>query len=303
MLSHAQIIDRSVSELKPYPRNARTHSKKQIKQIAASIERFGFTNPGADLGRERDHRRPRPGRGGEAARPPPVPTIALSHLTDDERRAYVLADNKLALNAGWDRGNSGDRAAGAESISTSMSSVTGFSLAEVDFVIDEPAKRDPHGSRHARGCRAGHAAGQRLAGRATSGSWVGTGCCAAMPGMPADFRRLLDGEQGRPGLHRPALQRADRWPCLRPRAGQASRVRVGLGRDEPGAVHGLPERHAWQCAAVMRDGAIAFVCMDWRHMRRAAGRRRSGVHRAQEPGASGTRPTAAWARSIAPSTS
>ncbi|MBP0575521.1 DNA modification methylase, partial [Mycobacterium tuberculosis] len=78
------------------------HSKKQILQIAESIRRFGFTNP-VLVG---DDGEILAGHGwmlaakelGMAA----VPTIKLSHLSPAERRAYVLADNKLALNAGWD---------------------------------------------------------------------------------------------------------------------------------------------------------------------------------------------------------
>ncbi len=86
-----QVLDHSISTLKPYARNARVHSKKQIRQIADSIERFGFTNPvlvsdGGEI--IAGHGRV------EAARllgRKTVPTIALSHLSDAERRAYVLA--------------------------------------------------------------------------------------------------------------------------------------------------------------------------------------------------------------------
>jgi ParB-like chromosome segregation protein Spo0J len=98
-----QLVERLVASLKPYPGNARTHSKKQVRQIADSIKRFGFTNPVlvSDEGEIiAGHGRV------EAARLlgiTHVPTLALSHLSAAERRAYVLADNKLALNAGWDR--------------------------------------------------------------------------------------------------------------------------------------------------------------------------------------------------------
>ena len=94
---------RPVSELKPYPRNARTHSKKQVQQIARSIERFGFTNPvlvsddGEILA---GHGRV---RAAALLGLSEVSTLPLSHLSAAERRAYVLADNKLALNAGWDQ--------------------------------------------------------------------------------------------------------------------------------------------------------------------------------------------------------
>ena len=101
--SNITIEYRAIVELRPYDHNARTHSKKQIRQIADSIERFGFTNPilvTDDAGVIAGHGRL------EAARllgMRQVPTVKLSHLSEAERRAYVLADNKLALNAGWDR--------------------------------------------------------------------------------------------------------------------------------------------------------------------------------------------------------
>ena len=85
----------------------------------------------------------------------------------------------------------------------------------------------------------------------------------------------------RPDVHRPALQRADRRPCLWHGA-IAPRVRHGLRRD-------VTRRFTPSCkqpcrlAAVCRDGAIAFVCMDWRHMRRTAGCRRTAFGRAEEP--------------------
>ena len=99
---HNQLIEREVVSLRPYGRNARVHSKKQIKQIAASIERYGFVNPVlvSDDGEiVAGHGRV------EAAKllgMKAVPTLALSHLSEADRRAYVLTDNKLALNAGWD---------------------------------------------------------------------------------------------------------------------------------------------------------------------------------------------------------
>src|SRR5712691_4719869 len=87
----------SVSKLRPYKKNARTHSKQQIGQIAESIRRFGFTNP--VLISDEDEIIAGHGRV-EAAKLlglQSVPTMRLSHLDAAQRRAYVLADNKLAL--------------------------------------------------------------------------------------------------------------------------------------------------------------------------------------------------------------
>ena len=91
-----------ITRLIPYARNARTHSDSQVAQIAASIQEFGFTNPvliGADGGIIAGHGRVLAARklGLEQA-----PVIVLPHLTDNEKRAYILADNRLAELAGWD---------------------------------------------------------------------------------------------------------------------------------------------------------------------------------------------------------
>ena len=91
-----------VERLVPYEKNARTHSAEQLAQLRASIREFGFTAPilvGGKDGILAGHGRL------EAAKQlglTEVPVVVLDHLTAEQRRAYVLADNKLALNAGWD---------------------------------------------------------------------------------------------------------------------------------------------------------------------------------------------------------
>ena len=92
----------AVADLIPYARNSRTHSDAQVAQFAASIREFGFTNPvlvdGAN-GVIAGHGRILAARklGMDT-----VPVIELAHLSEAQKRAYVIADNKLALNAGWD---------------------------------------------------------------------------------------------------------------------------------------------------------------------------------------------------------
>lgn len=90
-----------VERLKPYANNARTHSPEQVTKIAASITEFGFTNPilvdsgdGIIAGHGRLMAAQRLGM-------VEVPVILLDHLTDAQRRAYILADNRLVLDAGW----------------------------------------------------------------------------------------------------------------------------------------------------------------------------------------------------------
>lgn len=91
-----------IERLRPYERNARTHGPEQLAQLRASIEEFGFTAPilvDSEDGILAGHGRL------EAARQlglPKVPVVVLDHLTPAQRRAYVIADNKLAENAGWD---------------------------------------------------------------------------------------------------------------------------------------------------------------------------------------------------------
>src|SRR5258705_4398712 len=85
----------------PYARNARTHSEAQIAQIAGSIREFGFTNPvliDPEGGIIAGHGRVLAARQLEMAQ---IPTICLSGLSETQRRAYIIADNKLDLNAGW----------------------------------------------------------------------------------------------------------------------------------------------------------------------------------------------------------
>jgi hypothetical protein len=93
---------RPLGELIPYARNPRTHSDAQVAQIAASIREFGWTNPvlvdGAN-GIIAGHGRVLAARTLGLGR---VPVIELAHMTESQKRAYVLADNQLALNAGWD---------------------------------------------------------------------------------------------------------------------------------------------------------------------------------------------------------
>ncbi|MBL8227284.1 MAG: site-specific DNA-methyltransferase [Bryobacterales bacterium] len=102
MKTELQVQQWPVEKLIPYARNARTHSAEQVAQVAASIVEFGWTNPilvGADGVIIAGHARLAAAR---KLRMTEVPVIVLDHLTPTQRRALVLADNRLALNAGWD---------------------------------------------------------------------------------------------------------------------------------------------------------------------------------------------------------
>lgn len=133
-----KIEDTAVHNLRPYPGNARTHSKKQIKQIAKSIERFGFCNPvlvdndnQIIAGHGRVEAAKLLGMG-------TVPTMRLSHLSEAEKRAYILADNKLAEKAGWDRETLAIELQALAGLGFDLE-LTGFEQAEIDLIIEEIA--------------------------------------------------------------------------------------------------------------------------------------------------------------------
>ncbi|MEA2875568.1 MAG: hypothetical protein QOF14_764 [Hyphomicrobiales bacterium] len=137
-----QIELRKIQSLRPYAGNARVHSKKQVRQIASSIQRFGFTNP--VLISDDDEIIAGHGRvmAAKELGLATVPTLKLSHLSPAERRAYVLADNKLALNAGWDNEILAIELQALIDIDFDLS-LTGFSLAEVDFALDQADESAP----------------------------------------------------------------------------------------------------------------------------------------------------------------
>lgn len=132
-----------VADLKPYSRNARTHTKLQIRQIAASIKEFGFTNP--VLVDEKNTIIAGHGRVAAAKllAMEQVPTICLSDLTPDQIRAYVIADNKLAQNAGWDPLILTIELQHLITLESFDVTVTGFELAEIDLLLQSNEKQDP----------------------------------------------------------------------------------------------------------------------------------------------------------------
>ena len=126
-----------IERLIPYARNSRTHSDAQIAQVAASIREFGFTNPvlidGAD-GIIAGHGRVMAAR---KLRLEKVPCIRLAHLSETQKRAYIIADNKLALNAGWDEEMLGLELAELREVDFDLG-LLGFSDDEIGaFDVDE----------------------------------------------------------------------------------------------------------------------------------------------------------------------
>src|SRR6202047_5437304 len=257
----------SVQLLKPYPRNARRHSRAQIKQIAASIERFGFNNPVlvADDGEIVA------GHGRVAAAKllgiDAVPAVRLSHLSEVERRAYVIADNKLALNAGWDRELLAIELQGLVDLDFEVE-LTGFSLAEVDIVLDEARESAPDGAdasiednipayRH-EGPAVTQPGDLWILGRhkLICGDARETGAYAALLGDEAVDLICTDPPYNVP---------IDGHVC------GSGRIRhrnfaMGVGELNKDQFTRFLVDTLGLAAARCRDGAIAYVFMDWRHM-------------------------------------
>jgi DNA modification methylase len=253
-----------IAALKPYSRNARTHSKKQIDQIAASIKRFGFTN----LVLIDDDFMILAGHGrAEAAKQlglEEVPALRLSHLTEAEKRAYVLADNRLAEKAGWDKEMLAIELKGLIDLEFDVG-VIGFETAEIDHVIETAAEADPNGR---------DAPEDRLpAPPAKAVTRLGDVwqlgrhrlICADARDTLA-YAELMGGELADVLFADPPYN-----VPIDGFVGGAGKVKhesfaMGCGEMTEAEFEGFLASTLGPAAAHMQEGAIAFVCMDWRHM-------------------------------------
>lgn len=132
-----------IDRLRPYERNPRTHSHEQITKIAASLLEFGWTNPilvDSDAGIIAGHGRLLAAR---ELGMTTVPVIELAHLSEAQKRAYIIADNRLALNAGWDEDLLAEELRALEGLDFNLE-LTGFDLDELhDLLEDETAEEVP----------------------------------------------------------------------------------------------------------------------------------------------------------------
>jgi DNA modification methylase len=145
-LSQLTVAYEEIQNLVPYARNARTHSKQQIRQIAESILTFGFTNP-VLINRSKmivaGHGRVQAAKLLDIKK---VPTICLDTLTEDQIRAYILADNKLAEKAGWDHSTLAIELQHLTSVDLDFDvSVTGFEVGEIDLILQEASAAETDG--------------------------------------------------------------------------------------------------------------------------------------------------------------
>ncbi|WP_439605151.1 site-specific DNA-methyltransferase [Shinella sp.] len=265
-----RVVMLATGSLRPYPRNARKHSRKQVRQIADSISRFGFTNP--VLVDDRDMILAGHGRV-EAARLlqlQEVPCIRLSTLSEAEKRAYILADNKLAQNASWDEDILASELALILSDPEAIEvSVTGFSVAEVDLLL-ETGETGPTVARDE-----DDAVPTPTAITVTRpGDIWQLGDHRLICGDARDestYRQLLVGAHGRP--EHAQMVFTDPPYNVRIQGNVSGSKAIGhrefvmaSGEMSPSEFRDFLKAALDRMAAWSSDGSIHFVCMDWRHM-------------------------------------
>ena len=194
------VIYQPIEALTAYSRNARKHSRRQIRQIADSINLFGFINPVLVDKQNRiiaGHGRV------EAAKLlglTEVPTICLEHLTEDQLRAYIIADNRLAELAGWDKEILGTELQHLLTIVDFDVAITGFDIPEIDLILLENAQSQDSEAPLL------PTRDQRSPSRTMFGDWESTGFYAGT----RSWRRASPtcwGPAGKCGFLRPPVQR------------------------------------------------------------------------------------------------
>ena len=253
-----EIRYRPVAELTPDPNNARTHPKRQIEQLKASIEAFGFTNP--ILADETGAMIAGHGRliAATALGMRDVPVITLEGLSGPQKRALRLADNKIALNAGWDVEILQAELADLASVDVEIDPIlTGFSTGEIDVILDGAEDPDdevipavPKTSRTRPGdiwVLGGHRLG---CGDSRDTAFLqrvmGAGAQADAAFLDPPYNVKISGHANAKGRH----------PEFAMASGEM---------DEAGFRAFLTETLG-AATRVSRDGAVHFICMDWRHM-------------------------------------
>jgi DNA modification methylase len=250
-----------VGSLKPYDRNARTHSAKQIAQIAASIKAFGFNNPvlvDKDGGIIAGHGRVAAARKLGLAT---VPCVRLDHLTDAQKRAYILADNRLAEKAGWDPEILKIELQHLTSLGLDFDvTVTGFEIGEIDVLLgNEP---EPDAADAVPAPEAGPAVTR--AGDVWQIGRHRLACGDATD--PATYGRLLAGDRAQMVFTDPPYNvEIDGHVCG---LGDVKHREFAMASGEmsPAEFTAFLARVFANLAGHAADGAIHFVCMDWRHM-------------------------------------
>lgn len=255
--------------LVPYPKNARTHSKKQLRQIADSIRRFGFTNPvlvddaGMILA---GHGRV------EAAKllgMNEVPCLALSSMTDTEKRAYVLADNKLALNAGWDEDILGEELGLLlADVGEIDIGITGFSVAEIDTLL-EPAETGPSPQDEGDDQLPPEVTGTAVS-RPGDVWQLGEHRLACGDARDDEvYRALMSAGDGRPDVAQMVFTDPPYNVRIKGNVSSSDHHRefpMASGEMSEEAFVAFLQTAFQRLASWSCDGSIHFICMDWRHV-------------------------------------
>jgi DNA modification methylase len=261
-LSELQVTYEEIQNLVPYARNARTHSKRQIRQIADSIRAFGFTTP-ILVNRSRmiiaGHGRV------EAARllgTKRVPTICLENLNDDEVRAYILADNRLAEKAGWDNSILAIELQHLTSVDLAFDvSITGFEIGEIDLILEEAAAAEEKEEEEPVEIRSGPAVTK------PGDIWL-LGDHRLICGDALDestYSALMNGQKADVVFTDPPYNvKIDGNVCGKGAIRHREFAMASGEMTEPEfsdflfRALSLLERHS-------SDGSVHFICMDWRH--------------------------------------
>lgn len=251
------------ASLKPYARNPRTHSDKQIRQIADSIRQFGFTNPvlvDATGGVIAGHGRVEAARRLGIER---VPTIRLDKMTDAQKRAYIIADNKLAENAGWDRELLGIELQDLTALDLDFDlTVTGFEAPEIDLLIQGI---DGTGTDEADNLPAVDPA---IAAVSRPGDLWLVGRHRIVCGdatKPESFDRLLAGEKAQMVFVDPPYNVPIDGNVCGLGAIKHHEFAMASGEMSEAEFIKFLEISLRLLAASSLDGSIHYVCMDWRH--------------------------------------
>ena len=263
-LPHVEM--RAPKSLRPYTGNARTHSPKQVRQIADSIRRFGFVNPvliDAEGEIIAGHGRV---LAAELLGLKDVPVLAVTHLTPAEKRAYILADNRLAEKAGWDK----------EILAIELQALidfdfevdlTGFELAEIDLILDEDRARRLQTEPEAADLVPPVPPGPPIT---QSGDLWQLGAHRLICGDALDpeaLSKLLGTDEVDLIFTDPPYNVA-----IDGHVGGLGKVKhrefaFASGEMSPSEFTSFLREALAPAAAHCREGAIAYVCMDWRHMR------------------------------------
>lgn len=265
---HPNVMMLDIAKLAPSPRNARTHSRSQIKKIASSIERFGFTNP-ILIDNENSVLA---GHGRLAAAKllalRELPCIRLDGMSDAEKRAYLIADNAIALQGGWDAEILASELQGLIDLDFDVN-LTGFEQADIDRILAEATEASPAPAKPEDNHPAAGTASDAVSRRGDL--WIlgrhrllcGDAKCAD------DVAHLMDHEKA-------DMVFTDAPYNCRIQGHTSGRGRVEYREfvEASGEMSG-PEFEAFlsktlgNIAAVCRDGAIAYVTMDWRNLAHA----------------------------------